>query len=130
MVAIGARLVQRGGSAETAEAARINASAEASTLDTLVNNASECIEAALEDMALFLGDDPEVIEYRLNTDFWATGLSAQDLQAITAGTGKLYGAIDALEMIRAGRIYLRDDRDNETIAADAASSALDESIQL
>ena len=125
MVAIGARLVQRGGSNETAEAARINASAEASTLDTLVNNASECIEAALEDFARFLGADPGVIEYRLNTDFWATGLSAQDLQAITAGTGKLYGAQDAIEMIRAGRIYIRDDRPTEDILADAASTMLD-----
>ena len=41
---LGARLVQRGGQAETAEAARINASAEASTLDTLVGNLSEALE--------------------------------------------------------------------------------------
>lgn len=125
MVAIGARLVMRGGNAETAEAARLNASAEASTLDTLVGNASECIEAALEDVALFLGADPAAIEYKLNTEFWETGLSAQDLQAIVSGVGTLFGAVDALDMIRAGAIRLRDDRDNETILQDAASSLLD-----
>lgn len=125
MVAIGARLVQDGGQAQTAQAARIDASAESSTLDSLVNNASEAIEAALEDMARFVGADPEAVNYRLNTEFWEAGLSPQDLQAIQAGVGKLYGALDAIEMIRAGRIYLRDDRDNNTILEDAASTLLD-----
>lgn len=125
MVAIGARLVQRGAQAETAEAARINASAEASTLDSLVNNASEAIEAALEDLALFIGADPNTVQYRLNTDFWEAGLSPQDLQAIQAGVGTLYGAVDAIEMIRRGRIGLNDERDNETILQDAASTLLD-----
>lgn len=125
MVAIGARLVMRGGNTETAEAARLNASAEASTLDSLVGNASECIEASLEDVALFLGADLAAVEYKLNTEFWETGLSAQDLQAIVSGVGTLYGAADALDMIRAGAIRLRDDRDNETILQDAASSLLD-----
>ena len=126
MVAIGARLVQRGGQAETAEASRINASAESSTLDSLVNNGSEAIEGALEDFARFLGADPEAVSYQLNTEFWESGVDAQQLQAIQAGVGTLYGALDAIEMIRAGRIYLRDDRDNEMILQEAASTLLDE----
>lgn len=124
MVAIGARLVQRGGQAETAEAARLNASAEASTLDNLVNNASECIEAALEDVARFVGAEPENVLYRLNKSFWESSLTAQDLQAIQQGVGTIYGALDALEMIREGRIVLSPDRDNETIMQDAAESLL------
>jgi hypothetical protein len=125
MVAIGARLVQRGGQAETAEASRINASAEAATLDSLVGNASEGIEAALEDMALFVGASPADVIFDLNKDFWETGLSAQDLQAIQGGVGTLYGPLDALEMIRQGRIVLSDERTNEEIAQDAASAMLD-----
>lgn len=124
MVAIGARLVQRGGQAETAEAARLNASAEASTLDNVVGNVSEGIEAALEDMCRFVGADPEGVEYALSREFWETAITAQDLQAIIAGVGTLYSAEDALEMIRAGSIKLRDDRDNETILQEAASTLL------
>lgn len=130
MAMLGARLVQRGGQAETAEAARLNASAEASTLDNLVNNASEAFEAALEDMCLFTGDDPSAVQFRLNTQFWEAGVTAQDLAAIIAGVGTIYGPFDALEMIRAGRIYLRDDRNNEDVMADAAGSVIDsEEIQ-
>lgn len=124
MVAIGARLVQRGGQAETAEASRLNASAEASTLDNVVGNVSEGIEAALEDMCRFVGADPEVVEYALSREFWETNITAQDLQAVLAGVGTLYGPLDALEMIRAGSIKLRDDRDNKTILQEAASTLL------
>lgn len=124
MVAIGARLVQRGGQAETAEAARLSASAEASTLDNVVGNVSEGIEAALEDMCRFVGADPEVVEYALSREFWETNVTAQDLQAVLAGVGTLYGPLDALEMIRAGSIKLRDDRDNELILQEAAGTLL------
>ena len=128
MVAIGARLVQRGGQAETAEAARLNASAEASTLDNLVGNVSEGIEAALEDMCRFIGADPEVIEYQLSREFWETNITAQDLQAVLSGVGTLYGPLDALEMIRAGSIKLRDDRDNELILQDAQDTMLSDYV--
>lgn len=124
MVAIGARLVQRGGQAETAEAARLNASAEASTLDNVVGNVSEGIEAALEDMCRFVGADPDVVEYQLSREFWETAITAQDLQVVLAGVGTLYGPLDALEMIRAGSIKLRDDRDNELILQDAQDTIL------
>ena len=90
MVAIGARLFSVV-KAETAEAARLNASAEASTLDNMVGNVSEGIEAALEDMCRFIGADPEVIEYQLSREFWETNITAQDLQAVLSGVGTLYG---------------------------------------
>lgn len=128
MVAIGARLVQRGGQAETAEAARLNASAEASTLDNVVGNASEGIEAALEDMCRFVGADPEVVEYQLSKEFWETSITSQDLQGILAGVGTLYGPLDALAMIRSGSIKLRDDRDDELILQDAQESIMAEYI--
>jgi hypothetical protein len=126
MVSIGARLVQRGAQPETAEAARINASAESSTLESIVGNASEGIEAALEDMALFLGENPLAVLFSLNRDFWESGLSAQDLQAVQAGVGVMYSAIDAIGMIRRGRISLDPERTNDDILSDAASAMLDE----
>lgn len=126
MVSLGAQLVQRGGQAETAEAARINASAESSVLDVVVGNASECIENALEDFALFLGVNPEGIEYRLNDSYWESGLSAQDLQAVVQA--RQMGSIgdrDVLHMIRQGRIQLDPARDDDEILADAAGGFID-----
>lgn len=126
MVMIGARLIQRGGQAETAEAARIGASAEASTLDTLTNNLSEGIEAALEDMALFLGEPGASVEYRLNTDFWESSLDPQLAMAIIQfGEQGIVGRQDQLHMIRRGKIELPDGRTDEQILADASSDMLD-----
>lgn len=127
MVMIGARLVQRGGQAETAEAVRVAASGEASTLDMVTSNLSEAIEAALEDVALFLGLDAGGIEYKLNTDFWETGLDAQQLSAvIQARQQGVIAPVDALHMVRTGSIQLRDDRTDEQIQEDVAGSLVDD----
>jgi len=126
MVALGAQLVQRGGQAETAEAARINASAEASVLDVVVGNASECIEAALEDFARFLGVNQDDIEYRMNDSYWESGLSAQDLLAVVQA--RQLGSIgdrDVLYAIRQGRIQLDPSRTDDEILEDAASGLVD-----
>jgi hypothetical protein len=129
MVMIGARLVQRGGQAETAEAARLNASAEASTLDTIVSNASEGIEAALEDMALFLGVDPDSVLYRLNDNFWESSLSSQDLMAVTAARqAGIFDEREALHMIRTGALRLNADRSDDDILQGVAESLVDEPI--
>ena len=125
MVMIGARLIQRDRQAETAEAARINASGEASTLSTVTDNLSEAIEAALEDVARFIGEPIDGITYRLNTDFWETGLTAQQLTAVVQA--RQMGVIadeDALHMIRTGSIRLKDDRTDEEIQEDVASGLI------
>lgn len=127
MVSLGARLVQSGGQAETAEAARINASAEASVLDVMTNNLSEALEASLEDVARFMGIDQAGVEYRLNTDFWETGLDPAALGAvIQARQQGIIGPIDALHMIRTGRIQLREDRTDEQIQEDVAGTLVDD----
>ena len=124
-VAIGAQLIQRGGQAETAEAARINAGAEASSLDTLTNNLSEAIEAALEDVARFIGIDPAGIEYTLNTSFWESQLDAQSLQAVMAARMQgLFSATDAIHMIKSGRIQFAPDRTAEQILEEVAGELL------
>lgn len=126
MVMLGARLVQRGGQAETAEASRINASAEASVLEVVVGNASDCIEAALEDVGRFMGIKADSIAYHLNNSFWESQLDAQSLSAVMQARqlGNL-GGKDVLYMIRQGQIKLDPEREDEEILEDAASGLLD-----
>lgn len=81
LASIGAKLVSKGGQAETAETARINAASEHSVLETLVGNASEAIEAALEDMAIYQGVNSDQVEFRLNTDFFEEGIDPQQVMA-------------------------------------------------
>lgn len=126
MVMLGAQLIIRGGQAETAEAARIRAGAEASVLDMLTNDLSEDMEAALEDMARFMGLQVEGIEYQLSTDFFESGLSPQDLSAILqAKTLGVVARYDVRQMIRAGRIGIDPERTDEVIDEEVASEVLD-----
>lgn len=121
MVMLGAQLIQRGGQAETAEAARLNAAAEASVLDTLVNDLSEDIEAALEDCARFLGIDQAGVQFTLNTDYWETGLSPQAFMAVVQGyQANLYAQTDAIEMIRTGKIGISAERTTDDVMTDTA----------
>ncbi len=127
MVMLGARLVQRGGQAETAEASRINASAEASSLDLLVNNLSEALEAALEDMARFVGANPEQVLFTLNTAFWETKLDAQTVAGITGLLDKaVIAKSDARNMVRVGRIEIAEGRTDEEIDTEIAGDFLTE----
>lgn len=82
MVALGAKLIQSKSGNETAEAARIKASSDASTLDTIVGNASEAIEQALEFATVFMGGNPEQVLFSLNRDFFDSALTAQDVMAL------------------------------------------------
>lgn len=126
MVMLGAQLIIRGGQAETAEAARIRAGAEASVLDMLTNDLSEDMEAALEDVARFLGENPDAVEYSLSTDFFEAGLSPQDLSAILqAKTLGVVARQDVRQMIRSGRVGIDPARTDEEIDLDVASEILD-----
>ena len=129
MVMLGARIVQRGGQAETAEASRINASAEASVLETLVGNASEGLEAALEDCARFMGANPDDVHYALNRQFWESTLDAQSLQVVIGGYQQgLFDQSSALDMIRSGAIKLPHDMTNEQIMELSAGFQADGSL--
>ena len=123
MIMLGAQLITRGGQAETAEASRIQAGAEASVLDGLVTDLSEDLEAAINDMALFVGVEPNA-EYKLNTDYFDSGLTPQSLMAIVQGANQLYTLDDAIHMIKKGRIELPDGRSVEDIKAELSESLL------
>jgi len=126
MVGIGARLIQRGGPSETAEAARINASAESSTLDQIVNNLSRALTAALMDAARFEGVQVvDEIYYELNTDFWQDDLDAQKLMALIqlGDVGVISRSIQR-DSIRKGRLHIPEEMSDEDIDAENASSPL------
>lgn len=131
MVLLGAKLVQRGGQAQTAEAARIDAAAEQSVLDTTVDNLSEAIESCLEDMALFVGENPDSVSFTLNKDYLGSSTTAQLAAAISGlRQNEIISQDDAIDMIRKGRIELSEDRTNEdikiSIADDTVSDLTDD----
>lgn len=119
MVAVGARLIQSGGQNETAEAARIQASTEASALSNLVGNASEAIEAALEDCARFEGVYPDQVFFALNQDFWDQTLTAQDIMAvIQLGDRGIIAKSDQRHLLRQAS-WIDQNRTDEDIENDA-----------
>lgn len=122
---LGARMVQDSGQNETAEAARINASAQSSTLDTVVRNVSDAMTNCLKDMARFAGASDD-LSYMLNTDFWEASLDPQLISAITGlKAANTIANQDILYMLRQGKVGLDPDRTDEMIANDAASELLD-----
>lgn len=130
MIYLGAKLVTRGGQAQTAEAARIDAAAEQSVLDTTVDNLSDAIESCLEDMALFIGADPDAVSFTLNKDYQGSAVTAQLASAIgMLKSNSVISTDDAIDMIRKGRIEIPEDRTNEevkiSIADDIASTLTD-----
>jgi hypothetical protein len=129
MISIGAKLIVKGGQAETAEAVRTNASAEASVLDNVVSNTSEAIKDALSDMARFLNESPDGIEYMLNKDFYDASIGTEQVNSITGLlTARLIAPQDAMYMVRTGKIELREDRTDEDIREDIANDLLNEPV--
>lgn len=80
MLSVGANLLTPSVQ-ETAEAARIDASAKASALLTSTDNVSEAIEASLRDCALYMGADPDEVSFKLNREFFPAGMDAQLIMA-------------------------------------------------
>lgn len=114
MVAVGAHLISDTTRTETAEAARIDASGKASALATAVSNVSEGIEAALEDMARFMGGDPEVVKYQLNQQFYPDNLDAQTIMAMIQLLDRQVVAVqDVRAKLRGGGLIAQNRTDEE-----------------
>ena len=125
MIMIGARLIQRGGQTETAEAARINASAEASTLDNIVSNLSEALEAALEDCARFMKLDTDKIFFTLNKEFWEGSIDYNTAMAvIQLGDASIVAKSDQRRMLRTGKIGIEEGRTDEEIDAEIGEQGI------
>ena len=83
MLMIGARIVQKGGGAETAEAVRIRYSSDNSVLGTVAGNVSEALRKAILDAERFMMGEPDDAEtvFWLNDQFFDETMSAQDITA-------------------------------------------------
>lgn len=121
MVQLGARLITARTGTQTAEAARIDASAESSALAKLANNASEGVERALRWMAGFQGGNPDAVEFELNKEFFDTSLSPQEIMALIqlADRGDI-AKTDIRARLRRGN-WLDGERKDEDIDGDVAS---------
>lgn len=122
MVAVGAHLISDTTRSETAEAARIDASGKASALSTAVGNVSEGIEAALEDMARFMGGEPELVKYQLNQQFYPDNVDAQTIMAMIQLMDRgVVAKPDLQDKLRASG-YIAQNRSNEDIDAEASEA--------
>jgi len=119
MLSVGAHLITERGDNETAEAARIDASTKSSALLTVTDNVSESLEAALEDVALFMGGDPAHVEFALNREFYPKNVSAQDVMSAIQLADRGAIALHDLRAMLRGTPYLEADRTDDEIDSEA-----------
>lgn len=83
MLMIGARIVQAGSGAETAEAVRIRYTSDNSVLSTIAGNVSEAIKKAILDAERFMMPEPdsEGTVFWLNQAFFDETMTSQDILA-------------------------------------------------
>ena len=119
MVSIGARLIEAGGQAETAEAARIKHAGDNSVLSNIVQNASAAITTCLGWVNLFMGNTVEPV-FIINDDFYDKGVDPQVMIAkIQLFDRNIIAKKDIREALRrAGEV----DRTDEEIEADVDDS--------
>ena len=120
MVSIGARMIESGGQAETAEAARIKHAGDNSVLTNIVQNASSAIELSLSWVANFMGV-AIVPEYKINDDFYDKTINSQMLMAkIQLLDRGVIAADDIRDSLRkSGEI----EREDDEIVADAEATS-------
>jgi len=122
MIALGAKLVQDKQVQRSATEAGIEASSEASILQSIAKNVSIALQDGLKRACLFVGTNPEGILYKLNTEFDLSTLNPQKIAEIL----KLWqaGAITFEEMRKtmkdAGIAYLEDEEAKEKIDEEKA----------
>lgn len=125
MLMIGARIVQQGNGAETAEAVRIRYSSDNSVLGTIAGNVSEAVCLALFDAQRFMMDavDEAGTVFWLNQEFFD---QVMDAQAILAQVQLWQQGIIAKKDLRTNLRQagvLESDRTDEDIDADRESDA-------
>lgn len=116
MLAIGARLIQPNGQAETAEAARIKHAGDNSVLTNIVQNASDAIRQAIEWCGVFMNVQGDVV-YQINEDFYDKSVTAQDVMAdIQLYDRGVIAITDMRDSLRkSGRLERTDDEIDEDI---------------
>lgn len=122
MLMIGARIVQKGGGAETAEAVRIRYSSDNSVLGTIAGNVSEALKLAILDAERFMVGQPDMTGtvFWLNQEFFDEAMDAQMILA-------------QVQLWQQGIIAKKDLRTNlrqaGTIESDRTDDDIDEDIE-
>lgn len=122
MLMIGARIVQKGGGAETAEAVRIRYSSDNSVLGTIAGNVSEALKLAILDAERFMIGLPDMTGtvFWLNQEFFDEAMDAQMILA-------------QVQLWQQGIIAKRDLRTNlrqaGTIESDRTDDDIDDDIE-
>lgn len=99
MLALGAKLVEGSQTQRTATEANIDNVSETSVLSSVAANVGSAVEDMLEFACEFTGDDPETVDFDLNTEFDLVSMSSQDRAAL-------------LKEWQAGGIVFEEYRDN------------------
>lgn len=128
MIALGAKLLENSGTQQTATEATQDNVMDNSVLGTCARNVSMAYRKALNWAWLYMTgevvDDPEVIDYELNTDFAARTLTAQDRQQVIQSW--IQKAITWEEMRwnlkRSGTAYEDDEDAKEAIQSETESN--------
>ena len=98
MVAMGARLMQRGTVVKTASQDNNEQEAGTSRLSMVASNVSEAFTQALKWAARYVGAKEEGLDYQLSQDFVNMSASPQEIQQIVAGF--MQGAIPPADYVR------------------------------
>lgn len=122
MAELGAQIVEKS-EQQTAEAARIDASAESSVLSHVVGNASEALEQALEWAARFMGADEAETLFELNTEFQEEQLASDMRLAMQGELDRgLIGKTDYRRALRKAGVIAAERTDEEIDAEVQAQS--------
>lgn len=124
MLMIGARVVQKGSGAETAEAVRIRYSSDNSVLGTIAGNVSEALKRAILDAERFMMDAPDEkgTVFWLNQSFFDETMTAQDILAqVQLWQQGFIAKSDVRVNLRQGGV-LEADRTDEKIDEELASA--------
>lgn len=99
---IGARMIEKAeGSRETAEAARLRASSQTSSLSTISYNTSWGVEKALKILCQFMGANENLVTYKLNDQFYEEVADGNVMNSYTAWFDR--GIVSADEIRDYGR---------------------------
>lgn len=128
MIALGAKLIENTGTVQTATEATIDTVMDNSILGTCARNTSlayvKCLNWAWQFLTGEVKDDPEFIDYELNTDFASRMLSAEDRSEIIKEWQAKAISFEEMRwnLKRSGVAYLDDEEAKEQIESETEAS--------
>ena len=80
----GAQVLQSAASNESGEALKMRAASQTATLTSIAQTTAAGLEKALRNLAVWMGEDPELVTVTPNLDFFGRSMSAQDITALVS----------------------------------------------